>query len=357
MQLAGGAGFVIIVAAVVEPSAGVGLHRAGGRGSQLVPGFGESARLVLVLCSVYAVVGTAAYVTAGMTVFDAINHAFAAVSTGGFSTHPDKLGHWDSPAIEAITIVLMVLGSLNFVTVWLLARRRFRPALANGEIKVLGLLMAAGCLLLFLLGVRTAYPALGKAARVAVFESVSALTTTGLSTVRYGEWARGTWLVLIGLMIVGGGSCSTAGGLKQMRVYRLARTVIRQVRRISLPRTAVLADRAWDGDGAVAPTEAQLRETGTFFFLYLSTLGAGTLVLAAHGIPLDEALFEFASSLGTVGLSVGVTSASLQPAVLWTQIAGMFLGRLELFVVLAVLAAGLRGFSRLAASALRRSSG
>ncbi len=352
MQLAGGAGLAMLMVAVVGSSGAAGPYTAESRGDQAVHHVGSSARLVIALCGIYAGAGTIAYAAAGMSWFEALNHAFAAVSTGGFSTHPQGIGHWDSPAIEAITLVLMVLGSLNFLTVWLLARRRAPSAGAAAELKALAVILPAGALLLFLLAVRAAYPALGKAARVAIFESVSALTTGGFSTASYSGWPRGAWLVLIGLMVVGGGSCSTAGGIKLLRVYELARTAMCEIRRASLPRTAVVGWRASGGAGS--PSEAELRQTGIFFFVYISVLAVGTIVLAAQGIPLDQALFEFASALGTVGLSVGATRASVPPAVLWTQMAGMLLGRLELFVVFAALAESLRGFSRLAASALTR---
>lgn len=352
MQLAGGAGLAMLMIAVVGSSGAAGPYTFEGGGSQIVVHVASSARLVLALCGIYAAAGTVAYASAGMSWFEAVNHAFAAVSTGGFSTHPQGIGHWDSPVIEAITLVLMVLGSLNFLTVWLLVRRRAPSPGAAAELKALGVILPAGALLLFLLAVRTTYPALGKAARVAVFESVSALTTGGFSTVSYSGWPRGAWLVLIGLMIVGGGSCSTAGGIKLLRVYELARTAMREVRRASLPRATVVG---WRGSGgAGSPSEEELRQTAVFFFVYMSVLAAGTLVLASAGIPLDQALFEFASALGTVGLSVGATSASTPAAVLWTQMAGMLLGRLELFVVFAALAGSLRGVSRLAASALSR---
>ena len=76
-----------------------------------------------------------------MNWFDAINHAFAAVSTGGFSTKPDSIGHWDSITIEAVTIPLMLLGNLSFVTAWFLWRGGFRFVIKNGEVRLQSVLI------------------------------------------------------------------------------------------------------------------------------------------------------------------------------------------------------------------------
>ena len=79
--------------------------------------------------------------------------------------------------------------------------------------------------------------------------------------------------------------------------------------------------------------DSRIRQNAVFLFLFLAVYLVGTGILAAHGYGLEESLFEFASSLSTVGLSVGVTAADAPPLVLWTEILGMFLGRLEFFVV------------------------
>ncbi|MFO8013938.1 MAG: TrkH family potassium uptake protein [Phycisphaerae bacterium] len=334
MQLAGGAGLAIIMLSALTGHSGPALSVAEGR-QQLVPHVRRSAKLVLMIYTGYVVVGVLALASAGMGWFDAVNHAFAAVSTGGFSTQPESIGHWDSVAVEAVTLPLMLLGSLNFATAWLLLRGKARHARRSGEVRLAAVLIPVVALLLFLLTCRGLYPALGKSVRVAVFETVTALTTTGFSTVGYGQWNAFGWVVLIVLMLIGGGTCSTAGGIKQYRVYLLVKSLVWELRRWLLPRAAVVENTVWEADHRVTVTDARLRQIGTFVFLYLATLAAGTAILAAHGYALKDALFEYASAIGTVGLSVGVTSASAPVGVLWAEIVGMFLGRLEFLVVLA----------------------
>lgn len=334
MQLAGGAGLAIIMISALVGAVGPALSAAEGR-DQLVPQVRESARLVMLMYGCYATVGLVALHLAGMSWFDAVNHSFAAVSTGGFSTRPESIGYWNSPAVEAVVIPLMILGNLSFLTAWALVRGRLRAVLGNGEVRLMALLIPLAAALLFMLTCRELYPALGKAARVALFATVTALTTTGFSTVGYGSWNSLGWLVLIVLMLIGGGTCSTAGGIKQYRIYMLWENLLWELRRWRLPRTAVVQRTVWESDRQMPVTDARLRQIGTFVLMYLSLYVIGAAVLAAHGYGLKESLFEFASSIGTVGLSIGVTLPTSPPGVLWSETLGMFLGRLEFLVVFA----------------------
>lgn len=334
MQLAGGAGLAIIMMSAIAGPTGAGLSSAEGRGDQLVPQVRHSARLVLTIYGGYALAGILAYRLAGMSLFDAVSHAFAAVSTGGFSTRPESIGYWNSVTIEAVTLPLMLLGNLSFVTAWFLWRGKCRVVFLNGEVRLLTVASALSIAALFIFTARGLYPQLGKSMRVAVFEAVTALTTTGFSTVGYGNWNSSGILVLIILMLIGGGTCSTAGGIKQFRIYILCKFLIWELTQPFLPRTAVVQRSVWEGNQRVFVADARLRSLSIFIFFYVSSFAAGVLMLCAYGYPLRESLFEFASAIGTVGLSVGVTSATAPDPVLWAEIIAMFLGRLEFMIVI-----------------------
>jgi trk system potassium uptake protein TrkH len=334
MQLAGGAGLAIIMLSAIVGPTGVGISSAEGRSDQLVPHVRQSARLVLIIYGGYAAAGTLAYWMAGMSFFDAANHSFAAVSTGGFSTRPESIGYWDSPGIEAVTIVLTLLGNLSFVTAWHLWRGRFRFVVRNGEVRLMAALIPLSAAATFLFTCRTLYPTLGKSARVAIFETVSALTTTGFQSVGYTNWNSLGVLVLIVLMLIGGGTCSTAGGIKQFRIYLFWKLLLWEIKRPLLPRTAILERPVWEGNRRVFVDDARARQVAVFIFLYLATYALGVLLLCACGYNLSDSLFEFASAIGTVGLSVGVTSAHMPDAALWAETLAMFLGRLEFVVVI-----------------------
>lgn len=337
MQLAGGAGMAILLVTLSGGPLGPGLSMAEGRGDQLVPHVRRSAKLVLSLYAGYALAGSIALRVAGMSAFDALNHAFCAVSTGGFSTRVASIGHWDSPGIEAVTIVLMVLGSTNFQTAYLVFRGRFRSGTRSSELRTAATIAAMAVPLLFGFVTAGGYDGVWKQARVAVFEAISALTTTGYSTTTYGPWPAVGLLLLLPLMIVGGGTGCTAGAMKQHRAYLLAKAVLWELKRLWLPNRAIVNSSVWRRESSVTVTDRELVQVAVFAVAYLAILAFGSGILVECGFGFQEALFEYTSALGTVGLSVGVTSASAPAPVLWAMIVGMIFGRLEIFVVLVAL--------------------
>lgn len=334
MQLAGGAGLAIIMLASITGPSGTGLSAAEGRTEQLVPNVRASMRLVLRLYLGYALGGVLAYWLAGMSLFDAINHSFTAVATGGFSTHPESIGYWDAPAVDLVSLPLMLLGGMNFLTAWELVRGRLRTFLRDGEIRLVLTLIPICCAFLFWNLCAWIYPSVGKALRAALFEPVSALTGTGFTSTTYTHWSGAGLIVLTTLMIIGGGVNSTAGGIKQYRIYLLLRSILWDVRAAFLPRTAIQERYVWRGNHRQYLDAEHIRRAGTYAFIYLCAFVIGAIIIAAHGYGMRESMFEFASALGTVGLSLGVTGPDAPAGVLWTEIIGMFLGRLEFFVVI-----------------------
>ncbi len=342
MQLAGGAGLAVLMLSSMAGPPGVGLSAAEGREEQLVPHVRHSARMVLTLYGLYAFLGTAALKIAGMEWFDAVNHAFSAISTGGFSTHTESIAFWDSPGIEAVLIVLMMLGSINFLTAYTLSRGYGQPVMRNGEIRTATVVLGVSMLVLFFGVTGLAYHDTSRGIRTAVFQAVAALSTTGFAIVDFPAWNALGWLVIITLMLIGGGAGSTAGGIKQHRLYLLFRLLRRQVMVALLPRYSVSEESVWVGKHRLFLGEHDLWRPTAYIGLYLLGWLAGGCALAALGLPLADSLFEFASALGTVGLSTGLTSAASPEGQLWIQIAGMILGRLEFFVLFWGLAKFLR---------------
>jgi len=334
MQLAGGAGLAIIMLSAIMGNSLATLSAAEGRTDQLAPHVKRSAKLVLVIYAGYVIIGVIAYRLAGMSVFDSVNHSFAALSTGGFSTRAESIGYWDSTMVEAVTVALMILGNLNFLTDWLLIRGKLIYVARNAEVRLMAILIPLSAGLVLICTTVGLYPTLAKSIRVAVFETVSALTTTGFSTVSYNNWNGFGIFVMIVLMLVGGGTCSTAGGIKQYRVYTLLKALAWEIRNQFLPRKAVVENFIWSGEEKVFFGDETVRRIGLFIVLYLVTYLIGVGILTAYGFSLQDSLFEYASAIGTVGLSIGVSTYKAPGAVLWAETLGMFLGRLEFMVAL-----------------------
>jgi len=246
---------------------------------------------------------------------------------------------------------------MSFVTAWYLWRGRLKVVVHNGEVRLMAALIPLSVAAVLVFTCRGLYPPIGKAFRVALFETVSALTTTGFQTVTYGKWNTFGVFVLIVLMLIGGGTCSTAGGIKQFRIYLFWRLLIWEVKRSLNPRAVVMERPMWEGNRRIFVDDARVRQVGVFVFLYLLTYMLGTLLLCASGYSLPESLFEFASAIGTVGLSVGVTSADMPDVALWAETCAMFLGRLEFFVVFTSLIKLLGDSGRCMASTSNRKGG
>ncbi|MGB3296291.1 MAG: potassium transporter TrkG, partial [Phormidesmis sp.] len=299
MELFGGAGLAIITLSAIAGPVGASLSSAEGRSEQLAPNIRRSAKLVLIIYSGLCAIGTVALRVSGVGWFDAVNHSFAALSTGGFSTRTDSIGYWDSPFVEAVTIVLMLFGGLNFVTIYLLLTGKIKSVVRNGQVRLQAVMIPLVAVIIFFGSAVSLYATLGKAVRVSIFEAVTALTTTGFSTVGYGDWNSLPWLGMIVLMLIGGGAGSTAGGIKQLRIYILYRSLLSETRQLLLPRGAVNETEIWQGEQRRFLRASQVRQVALFVFLYMVVFFIGSAVMMGYGYSLQESLFEYASTLGT----------------------------------------------------------
>ena len=174
---------------------------------------------------------------------------------------------------------------------------------------------------------------LSKSVRVAFFEIVSGISTTGFSTVSYNNWNDFGIFILILMMIVGGGTGSTAGGIKQYRVYVLLKSLWWNIKSYILPRNIVKEYSVKRPDGRFYVSDKHIIEICSVATVYIISFLIFVIILMAHGYGLKESMFEIASCLSTVGLSMGITSPEAPNMVLVTEIIAMFLGRLEFIVI------------------------
>jgi trk system potassium uptake protein TrkH len=184
----------------------------------------------------------------------------------------------------------MLLGATNFVTSYLLLKAKYRSIIRNSELRFQSFLLLVSIPLVFFCVTQSLYPTLDKALRVTVFELVSAATTTGFSTADYRNWKELGWIVMIVLMIIGGGTGSTAGGLKQYRVCIMYRGLIWEFKRRMLSEKAVTQPDVWHGEQQRFINDEDFRHVGLFIFLYMATFGgsypgrcsSGNIVDANH---------------------------------------------------------------------------
>lgn len=335
MQYCGGLGFIMVMILFISSKQSMRLYSAEGHPDKIMPNIKKTAQAIFLIYNICLVLGTVAYRMAGMSWFDGVCHAMCSLSTGGFSTKLNSIGEYNSLPVEIITIVLMLIGTTNFAALLLLARGKVRAFSKVSEVRFM-------FLLLLIVIPPTAISlshgldiSLAEGFRRSTFDIVSAMSTTGYSTMSYAQWPQFAVAILILMMIIGGGIGSTAGGVKLSRTYLLLRIAGRNVKRKLSPSRSVEAPQYTKASGK-APIDTELIEdVSGFFIVYLLVYLVGTLALTATaGCTLTQAMFDFASSLSTVGLSIGITNATMSPAALIVEMIGMFLGRLEIFIVL-----------------------
>ncbi|MFA0814627.1 MAG: TrkH family potassium uptake protein [Anaerofustis sp.] len=339
MLFFGGVGLVLVMMSVLSDTYGMRLYNAEGHSDQLSANLAKSARLIISIYAGYILAGTLLYVLFGMSVFDALNNSIAALSTGGFSTHGANIGYYDSVPIEAITIVLMLLGCTNFLVHLMLIQGKFKAFFQHCEVKFMLFLTAFMMPFFMVLLMNGIAENLGDSARIAIFQIVTALTTTGFQTVPgFQTWSPALLLLMIVLMLIGGGAGSTAGGMKLYRVY-VAMKDVGWSMRDKLTHKRVIRSDSVMRFGKKETVDATYRKgVYTFIGLYLIIFLIGSFIYTCCGYSLQDSMFEFASALGTVGLSIGVTSYGAAPIILWTASVGMFIGRLEIYIVFIAMA-------------------
>jgi len=334
MQFLGGAGLAVIALSSILPMQGLGLYQAEGRTDQLLPHIRRSTKMIIQIYIGYTIAGIILYYVSGMSLFNAVNHSFAALSTGGFSTVTESIAHWNNIKIELVTIILMFLGTINFATHYTLLQGKFKKFFRNGEIKLMGLLLALFLPFVIFASLLGLYGSFNESLRTGSFQLISALSTTGYSTIDFNTWPVFANLIIILFMLIGGGTGSTAGGIKQYRIYIILKSIYWEIRRQFLPRNQVEENYVWRGEDKWYVKSKHIRDVANYIFLYLLTYFTGVCIFLINGYSLKNSLFEFASALGTVGLSTGITGSGTPGVILWTEIVGMLLGRLEIFIII-----------------------
>jgi len=339
-QWLGGMGVLLLCVAIL-PFLGVGgmqIYRAempGPSKDRLTPRIGNTAKLLYGVYVLMTAVQTALLMLAGMTFFDAINHTFCTVSTGGFSPYNDSIAAFDSSLIHSIIIVFMVLAGINFALHFQFMRGKLSSYWHSLETKTY-LVVMLGATLLVSYNLAS-FDADGDNAiqfRDALFQVVSITTTTGFATANYDLWPLLSKAIIFILLFSGGCAGSTAGGLKIMRSLVLFKEVFRQIKLYMQPQAVlkVRLDRQTVAPNIVSGIMA-------FAFCYFMLILAFTLIMTLY---LPD--FASASSAAISCLSnVGPGFSSLGPTMNYASIADsgklllafcMLLGRLELFTIL-----------------------
>jgi len=281
------------------------------------------------------------YWWAGMTSFEAINHAMTTISTGGFSTSDQSLGHFASPSIHWISTGFMLLGGLPFVLYVKALHGRWKDLFLNSQVRCfVGFLVVVVIVLSAWLSVSQSMSVL-LALRLVAFHVVSVVTTTGFATTDYSLWGDFSGGLFFFLTFVGGCTGSTAGGIKMFRFEIMFRVIKKQIHRSIFPNgvfTTIYNSREIDDDVA--------RSISIFVFQFFAITVLLSVALSLTGVDIVSSLTGAATSIANVGPGLGGiigpsgNFASLPDAAKWILSIGMIIGRLEIVTVLVLLTPG-----------------
>ncbi|MCG8079798.1 MAG: TrkH family potassium uptake protein, partial [Candidatus Thiodiazotropha taylori] len=334
LQWLGGMGIIVLAVAVL-PMLGIGgmqLYRAETPGpvkdNKLTPRITETAKALWFIYLGLTLSCMLAYWLAGMEPFDALGHAFSTVAIGGFSTHDESIGYYDSTLIEMIAVVFMLLSGVNFALHFLAFRRRslktyFEDSEFRGYITTLSIVIILVSVSLFLMGV---YGTWSESITRGIFQAVSIGTTTGFTTADYSLWPGFISILLLFSSFIGGCAGSTGGGIKVIRFLLLVKQGLREINRLIHPNAEIpirvgsktipwrIVDAVWG-----------------FFALYVASFGVMYLALASTGLDLMTSFSAVAASINNLGpglADVGAHYANLNDPAKWILCFAMLLGRL-----------------------------
>ncbi len=304
---------------------------------KLTPRIAETARSLWIIYLILTALCGVAYYFAGMTLFDAVGHAFTTVATGGFSTHDDSLGFYNSPLIELIAIIFMLAGGINFAVHFIVFRNKMlSPYVKDAEVRTYGLVfLLASLFVAFSLYLSHAYGTVLESLRYAAFQVASVLTSTGFGTATFASWPLHIPLIMVILSFTGGCAGSTAGGVKVMRVMLLAKLGLRQLFHLAHPRAVVVVKQ-----GERAVSEEVLYSVWGFYVLYVVVSLFLTVAMMAAGLDLESAFGAVVATINLLGPGLGevaVNFVSVNDVVKWLSVFGMLAGRLEIFTLLILL--------------------
>lgn len=340
-QWLGGMGIVILfIALMVHFGSGTNrIFSAEAPGTvveKLTPRLSDTAKSLWKIYLFFTVIQIVLLTIAGMSIFDAMAHTFTTIATGGFSTKNASIAFFiDNPAIQLIIILFMFFGGTNFALFYYFyKKRKLRVFWESEEFKLYLKVIVAATVVVFISLYYSNLDHQGILPITALFQVVSIVTTTGYATVDYDLWPNLARNVMFMLFFVGGSIGSTAGGIKMLRVLILLKVAIIEVFRFrhpSIVRGIKVSNERID-DRLVIHTFA-------FFFVYVSLVGFGTVIMSFMELDFESALSAVLACIGVIGPgfgAVGPVQNYAEIPVFGKYFLSLFmlLGRLEIFTVL-----------------------
>ena len=342
LQWFGGIGIIVIAVAIL-PMLGIGgmqLYRAETPGpvkdSKLTPRITETAKALFIVYVMLTLSCALAYWLAGMSSFDAICHAFSTVAIGGFSTHDDSIGYFDSTAIMLICSFYMLVAGVNFALHFYAWRNRsISHYFRDSESSFYAGVLLFGCIIVCSFLYYHEHYGINDALLHGIFQTISIATTTGFTTEPFAAWPSFIPFFLIMLSFMGGCAGSTGGGMKAVRVMLIMKQGIRELHQLIHP-NAVMPLKV----GRRRVEAKVISAVWSFFAVYVFAFLSIMMALMMCGMDQTTAYSSVVATLNNLGPGLGDTAANFSSASepeQWILSFSMLLGRLEVFTLLVLL--------------------
>jgi trk system potassium uptake protein TrkH len=342
MHWLGGLGVIVLgvgLLSMINPTGSLSLFKAESTGVQLeklTPKIKDTAKSLWLVYFVLTFVDMLFLKFFGMDWFDAVNHAFSTISTGGFSTKNSSLGYFTQDGIIWTTTIFMLLAGINFLA-HLKLYHKDTSGYKSEEVRWYLLIFLALSLALSIVHVDISGDSFYDALKHSSFTIASVMTTTGFATIDYGSWSHLAIAIIFVGLLMGGNAGSTAGGIKIIRHVIIFKTLASELRRILHPNTIISV--FVDG---VKQKERILSSTFGFFTLFMITVAVVTIYIYARGYDAMSAISGAFALVGNVGPGFSLVGPSDNFSFfsdfdkLFFSLA-MIVGRLECYTVFVLL--------------------
>jgi len=356
----GGQGIVIVALSLFMKglSGAFKMYVGEARDERVLPNVIHTSRFIWLVSIIFLVLGTLALgitgLLNGMKAHNAFFHGacifMTAFDTGGFAPQSQSILYYHSMAIEVITIILMVLGAINFKLHYHLWTGNFKELFRNIEMRTFFVTVIIAFIIVAIgldkIGI---YQHALILFRKGFYQLISGHTGTGFQTVYakqfINDWNQFSLTGVIFAMALGGAVCSTTGAIKMLRIGIIMKAVKEDIRRIMLPEKAIVVQR-FHHIKNIFLEDKQVRAALLISLCYLILYAAGALIGMFFGYPFVNSLFESTSAAANVGLSCGITDTAMPALLKVTYIIQMWAGRLEfmsIFTLLGFLIAAIKG--------------
>jgi len=344
IQWLGGMGIILLGIALFAffPGSSFHLYKAEVPGptkdEKFFPKISTLARVLWITYTIITLLEIALLWVGGMNLFDSFCHSFTTMATGGFSTKSASISYWESPFIQIVIIVFMVLAGTNFSLHFTIFKHKGLGYFKDAEFRMYIAIMFVSTIVLRLFPLsQWKIEETGKFLLNNSFQVVSIMTTTGFSNCDFEKWkdiSPVSEILLVTLMFIGGMQSSTGGGIKVARILILLKLLLREIKLIIHPK-AIHKIKIMERE----VTDDTLNRVSSFFFFYMLIFVISSLLISFAGVDIETSLSSVAACLNNIGPGFGAVGAmdnysSLPVPAKWILIFDMVTGRLELFTVI-----------------------